>query len=151
MQLALLIFFPLVAAAVVGFAPAMQAKRIALTAALAELVFFGILSCSFDPGAGDQFLVNLPWVPGLGISFKVALDGISFLLVLLLCGCANPGRFHHQMQLAARPEPGIQQTQLAHLGQVVTDQGIFQVATQSRVLTGMMAPRGIATRLLLFD
>ena len=76
---------------------------------------------------------------------------IVLLFTLILSGCATPRRFHQQMQLAARPQPGIQQTQLAHIGQVITDEGTFQVATQSRVLTGMMAPRGIATRLLLFD
>ena len=55
------------------------------------------------------------------------------------------------MEAAARPEAGVQQTQFAHIGRVVTDEGTFEVATQSRVTAGMMAPRGRPMRLLLFD
>ena len=55
------------------------------------------------------------------------------------------------MEAAARPRAGVQQTQFAHIGRVVTGEGIFEVAVQRRILTGMLAPRGLALRLFLFD
>lgn len=94
----------------------------------------------------------LPSAP-FPINFGGGVSKVAVVCSVLLCltGCANPGRFHQQMRIAARPNDGVQQTQLAHLGQVVTDKGTFQVATQFRVLTDMAAPRGMGTRLLLFD
>lgn len=73
---------------------------------------------------------------------------LSFLLACI--GCANPGPFHKKMEISARPQPGIRQTQLAHIGQIITVEGTFQVATQRRILTDMLAPRGLTTRLLIF-
>ncbi|MFH0901338.1 MAG: NADH-quinone oxidoreductase subunit M, partial [Pseudomonadota bacterium] len=38
----------------------------------------------FDPGVdGFQFVLNVPWIASLGISFKIGVDGISLLMVLL--------------------------------------------------------------------
>src|SRR5262245_376232 len=46
------------------------------------------LATSFESGtAALQFVDQVPWVPSLGISYKVGLDGLSlplFLLTLLL-------------------------------------------------------------------
>ena len=83
MLLAILILFPFLAAAGIALAGNHQAKTIALGAALAELLLFLLLAPGFDPAGGRQFQVEIPWVPSLGISFHVAMDGISFLLVLL--------------------------------------------------------------------
>ena len=83
MLLALLIFFPLLAAAVVGFSGNFNAKKIALAASVIELGIFVSAALQFEPNAGRQFLINEPWVDSLGISFKVGMDGISLLLILL--------------------------------------------------------------------
>jgi NADH-quinone oxidoreductase subunit M len=38
---------------------------------------------AFDPRGGWQFSYSLPWLPAWGITFSLALDGISIFLVLL--------------------------------------------------------------------
>lgn len=38
---------------------------------------------SFLPDASTQFLIDLPWIPSLGIHFKLGIDGISMMMVLL--------------------------------------------------------------------
>lgn len=91
-----------------------------------------------------------------GRSFDHCLyDKREFVILILLfllvgSGCVNPGHFHEKMKVSAQPEPGVQQTQLAHIGQIITDEGPFQIAIQRRILTGMLAPRGLTTRLLIF-
>lgn len=53
--------------------------------------------------------------------------------------------------MAARPPEGIHRTQFAHIGEITILGGVFHVAVERRILTGMLAPRGLAPRLLLFD
>lgn len=79
--------------------------------------------------------------------------GRSFLCAVLssLASCEHPGNLRRRMEIAARPRAGVEQTQLAHIGQVITDEGTFQVAIQRRILADMAAPRGLVIRLLLFD
>ncbi len=57
---------------------------------------------------------------------------------------------YERMSAAARPESGLQQTQLAHIGHVDTADGRYEVCVQGLVITGMLAPRGQG-RLLLFS
>jgi NADH-quinone oxidoreductase subunit M len=79
----LLIFFPLVAALLLFVFKPQNAKSIALTAALLELVISLVVVVQFNKTEGPQFEVNIPWITSLGLSFSVAVDGISLLLVLL--------------------------------------------------------------------
>lgn len=81
-MLSILIFFPLLAALAV-LASGENAKRIALAAAVLELGLSVFAALKFIPTGGTQFLQEISWVPSLGISFKVGIDGISLLLVLL--------------------------------------------------------------------
>ncbi len=81
-MLALLIFFPLIAAAIVLFANE-NAKRVALFAGMVEFALSIVMVAQFNPGGGTQFGMDYWWVQALGISFKVGMDGISMLLVLL--------------------------------------------------------------------
>jgi NADH-quinone oxidoreductase subunit M len=83
MILALLIFFPMLAALVVGFSNGANAKKIALGASLVELFLFHFPVVHFDPQGGKQFMIDFAWVEKLGISFKAGMDGISMLLVFL--------------------------------------------------------------------
>lgn len=79
----LLIFFPLVAALLLFVFKPQNAKSIALTAALLELVISLVVVVQFNKTEGPQFEVNIPWITSLGLNFSVAVDGISLLLVLL--------------------------------------------------------------------
>jgi NADH-quinone oxidoreductase subunit M len=81
-MLAILIFFPLLAAIATLFAKE-NAKRVALGAAVIEFLLSVWMTIQFNPQGGTQFGLNYWWVSSLGISFKVGMDGISLLLVLL--------------------------------------------------------------------
>lgn len=80
--LSLLILLPLAGAAVAAMA-AGRSRSFAMAFSVAELVLSLALAWHFDPAAGRQFVENHQWVPSLGISYSVGIDGISLLLVLL--------------------------------------------------------------------
>ncbi|UKJ07709.1 complex I subunit 4 family protein [Solitalea lacus] len=80
----LLVLFPLLGSVIVALTRGEQAKKLALGFSLVELVFALFALSKFDYANPDsQFIYNKPWVESLGISFKVGMDGISLLLVLL--------------------------------------------------------------------
>jgi NADH-quinone oxidoreductase subunit M len=81
-MLSLLIYFPLIAAMFVAGMGA-RAGKIALGLTLIELIISLIMLSGFNPANGFQFLQNISWISTLGISYKVGIDGISLLLVLL--------------------------------------------------------------------
>ncbi len=81
-MLSILIFFPFVAALAVLLSGE-NAKRVAFGAAVIEFALSVWMVMQFNPQRGTQFMVDCWWVPSLGISFKVGMDGISMLLVLL--------------------------------------------------------------------
>ncbi|MBA3706246.1 MAG: NADH-quinone oxidoreductase subunit M, partial [Bacteroidetes bacterium] len=78
-----LIFFPLVAALLLLLVKGPQAKNIALGAAIIEFVVAIYAFTQFQHNANTQFEVSYYWVYSLGIMFRVGMDGISLLLVLL--------------------------------------------------------------------
>src|SRR6266852_5259414 len=78
-----LLVWPLLAAAVIWLAPERAAKHVALVASLAEFALSVPLWWVFDPAGGMQCVLDLAWIPGWGISYKVGVDGISLFLVLL--------------------------------------------------------------------
>jgi NADH-quinone oxidoreductase subunit M len=80
-----LIFWPLMAALIV-FVWKQQAKTIALTACIIELIVALAVAFLFVPDESIQFAINLPWIQSIGVSFNVGIDGISLLLVLLTTG-----------------------------------------------------------------
>lgn len=81
-MLTLLIFFPLIAACLTA-ASGKQAGRIAFIFTLIEFIISIVMMILFNPSGGFQFSQNYGWITSLGISYKVGLDGISILLVLL--------------------------------------------------------------------
>lgn len=81
-MLSILIFLPLVAGLIAGWS-GRNARTIALAAAVAEFLFSVWFALQFNATGGTQFLEDYWWVQGLGISYKVGMDGISLLLVLL--------------------------------------------------------------------
>jgi len=82
-----LIVLPLVGAVLMLFLPAAQhaaIRRAATVVALAELGISLPLWWKFQPGQpGWQFEINNVWLPTLGASWHLGVDGISMLLILL--------------------------------------------------------------------
>src|SRR5437763_16485770 len=78
-----LLVWPVVAAAVVLLVPERWAKHVALAASLAEFAISVPLWWTYQPAAGMQFVLDLPWIPFWGIRYTVGVDGISLLMVLL--------------------------------------------------------------------
>jgi NADH-quinone oxidoreductase subunit M len=85
--LSVIIFIPLVAGLAILLFPADRRGWIrgtALGAASLTLLLSFILYLSYDStAAGYQFLEEMPWLPALGISYHMGVDGISVPLVLL--------------------------------------------------------------------
>src|SRR5687767_4868604 len=85
--LSLLIFLPLVGAAVVLLLPSDRLRAIRWTAFLVAAVTFLAsipLWTSFETARrGMQFEEKVPWVEGLGITYHLGVDGISALLILM--------------------------------------------------------------------
>lgn len=79
----LLIFLPL-AGALAAYASGKNARQTALFVSLLELaVSVWVAAFQFVPANGTQLTENYWWIQSLGISYKVGMDGISLLLVLL--------------------------------------------------------------------
>ena len=78
-----LIFFPLVGAAVLWlFDDEDMVRTSALTIALVELALAVFVLMRFVPDSpAMQFVEHVPWIPALGISYHLAVDGISVLFV----------------------------------------------------------------------
>ncbi len=79
-----LLWFPLVGMAIVMLGPASRAKEVAFGVALVEFVVSIPLWFAFDAlNASFQFQTAVPWIESWGIFYRVGIDGISVLLVLL--------------------------------------------------------------------
>jgi len=85
--LSLLIAVPVVGAALVALAGpgAVRSMRaIALTASLAVFAVALRIAALFDSSTGEfQFTEQAAWIPQMGVTWSLGLDGISLLLVLL--------------------------------------------------------------------
>jgi NADH-quinone oxidoreductase subunit M len=83
------IFLPLLGAVALALVPRERvgtARAAALAVSLAALALSCWLWFGFDAGAGAaefQFEHQLDWMPSLGISYHVGLDGVALLLVML--------------------------------------------------------------------
>ena len=79
-----LLIVPLLAGGALLFTPEKDAKKYALIAALIELIISLPLWWVFEIGtAAMQFQHEYAWIPAWGISYRVGIDGISLLMVLL--------------------------------------------------------------------
>jgi NADH-quinone oxidoreductase subunit M len=86
--LPLITFFPLAGLLVLFLIPAGSQSLLKITALIFGLLEFLIslpLFFAFEAARGGemQFVVNNNWIPDLGITFHMGLDGISLFLVLL--------------------------------------------------------------------
>jgi NADH-quinone oxidoreductase subunit M len=85
--LTLIVFLPLIGAFAVAAAPARYARPIALAAALATWVLSLVLAAGFaaapERSGVFQDVVAANWIPLFGIQFKLGVDGLSVVLVVL--------------------------------------------------------------------
>jgi NADH-quinone oxidoreductase subunit M len=78
------VFLPLVGALVIGFSPTRWARILALGTALVTWVVSMWIAVVFDAGVeGFQLGIEREWIPIFGIEYKLGIDGLSLLLVLL--------------------------------------------------------------------
>jgi len=79
-----LLWLPLVGMATVLLGPVARAKHVAFGWSLVLLLLSLGLWWAFDPGVGSfQFSSSIPWIESWGVSYAVALDGISLFMVML--------------------------------------------------------------------
>ncbi len=79
-----LLWLPLVGMALVLMGPAARAKHLAFGWSLILLVLSLGLWWAFESGVGTfQFESSTPWISSWGVSYAVALDGISLFMVIL--------------------------------------------------------------------
>ncbi len=79
-------YLPLVGALIIFFIPNVSqetARRVALAAALGSFVLSVILLLAFKHNDQFQFREQFNWLPGVGASYLLAVDGIAVLLIAL--------------------------------------------------------------------
>jgi NADH-quinone oxidoreductase subunit M len=83
-MLSLITFIPLIGAVAVALLPKSATKMVALVASLASFAVSLTTLAGFNSAAtGYQFVEAMPWIPQAGIGYKLGVDGISVLLVML--------------------------------------------------------------------
>jgi NADH-quinone oxidoreductase subunit M len=79
-----LVVLPLLGAVPVLLGPQSSAKWTALGVTSLELLLSAGLWWALDPAVGTlQMVSSTPWIPGWGITYRVGIDGISLVMVLL--------------------------------------------------------------------
>jgi NADH-quinone oxidoreductase subunit M len=80
-----LIFTPLLFAVLIGFLPAAKARSLAMLGTLLPAVVLipAIIDFQWFLGGEFQFNVEQSWIPALGIHFKLGVDSIALLLIIL--------------------------------------------------------------------
>lgn len=86
--LEVLVFLPAVTALLMAAIPSSVSRTtiryLGLVVAIAELVLAAIMTFAFRPGVvGYQFATSHRWIPSIGVSWSLGVDGISLVLVLL--------------------------------------------------------------------
>jgi len=84
--LSIVLFTPLIGLLVLLFIPSSNAKAIKLWANAASLA--GFLVClplvfAFDPGKDFQFVERADWIPTIGATYHLGIDGYALLLIVL--------------------------------------------------------------------
>ena len=84
--LSIVLFSPLVALAVLLFIPSSNPRAIKLWANFAFLAGFLIslpLAYKFDSTKDFQFVEKANWIPSLGATYTLGIDGLGMLLVMM--------------------------------------------------------------------
>lgn len=80
-MLSALIWAPVLAAGVVMATPVRFVKPVALGLSVVPLALVAWIWATFVPAAGLQLVESAPWVPALGISYTLGIDGIALPLI----------------------------------------------------------------------
>ncbi|MBS1895360.1 MAG: NADH-quinone oxidoreductase subunit M [Actinobacteria bacterium] len=86
--LTLSIAIPLAAAGLVSLLPARWVRAPQLIALIASVLAFAALVVTWtrlDTGQGLQLVESAEWIPAIGVSWRLAVDGLSLALSLLTC------------------------------------------------------------------
>src|SRR5208283_764884 len=84
--LSIVLLTPLAGLLVLLFIPSSNARAIKLSVNAISLVGFLVslpLAFNFDPGKDFQFVEKAAWIPTLGASYHIGIDGLGLLLVML--------------------------------------------------------------------
>ena len=84
--LSIVLFTPIVGLLVLLFIPSSNERAIKLWANVAAFVGFLVslpLAINFDPGKDYQFVEKASWIPTLGATYHIGIDGLGLLLVML--------------------------------------------------------------------
>src|SRR5690242_1700059 len=84
--LSIVLFTPLAGLLVLLFIPSSNARAVKLWANFVALAGFFVslpLVFQFDPGKDFQFVEKASWIPSLGASYHLGIDGLGLLLVML--------------------------------------------------------------------
>jgi NADH-quinone oxidoreductase subunit M len=81
-QLLLILLFPL-GCTLVALIKGAQVSKWAFYASLVTFGLTLLMLNNFTTDASTQFLIDLPWIPSAGIHFKLGVDGISMMMLLL--------------------------------------------------------------------
>ena len=78
---------PLIGAGLIALLPATNAKLVKQSALLVSVLVAALgitMTVGFDRGVtGFQYVERYSWIPSLGISYQLGIDGISLILILL--------------------------------------------------------------------
>ena len=78
---------PLIGAGLIALLPATNAKLVKQSALLVSVLVAALgitMTVGFDRGViGFQYIERYSWIPSLGISYQLGIDGISLILILL--------------------------------------------------------------------
>lgn len=105
--LSLIVFLPLIGALGVAVLPRTAGWSFALLSAIADLVLSLALLTQFsDTARGFQFSEHLAWLPDLGISYSLGVDGINLYLLALnaLLTCIALGASWNLIRASDRPK-----------------------------------------------
>jgi NADH-quinone oxidoreductase subunit M len=84
MNLTLLLWLPLAAGVVAVTLTGRQAGWVMLTGSLATLAYAVVMIFKFDTGVpGLQFVIDRTWISELGIHYKLGVDGLNVILIVL--------------------------------------------------------------------
>ncbi len=84
--LSIVLFTPLLGMLVLCLIPSSNARAIKLAANAIALLGFLVslpLVFNFDAGKDYQFVETAPWIPTVGATYHIGIDGLSLLLVML--------------------------------------------------------------------
>jgi NADH-quinone oxidoreductase subunit M len=83
-HLSILLFFPLVLAALGGLAPRTVAPLMLLVGSLVSLVYAVLMLFDFDTSSDRlQYVTDDKWIPDLGVRYMLGVDGLNLWLIAL--------------------------------------------------------------------